>query len=286
MASLIDIKRRIQSVKNTQKITRAMKMVAASKLRRAQEAIEEARPYALSMRALVSNLASRAELDLHPLLNPASDEGSVGIIVITSDRGLCGAFNSNIINATMKYIEQEFTDRQVVVTAVGRKAIESLRRKDCTIGETYTSVMEGPLMDASGDIIGRAAEQFVSGDIAEVYCVYNEFKSALSQRVTLEKLLPFEPSSIEEDQASIDYLYEPSQAGVFEALLQKHLQVQMHRMLNESAASEHGARMTAMDAATTNAGEMIDRLTLQYNHARQDSITKELIEVVSGAEAL
>ncbi len=263
-----------------------MKMVAASKLRRAQVAIEEARPYALSMRALVSNLASRAELDLHPLLNPAGDKGKVGIIVISSDRGLCGAFNSNIINATMKYIDREFTGREVLVTVVGRKAIESLRRRDCAVGETYTSVMEGPLMAASGDIIGRAADQFSVGDIGEVYCVYNKFKSALSQRVTLEKLLPFEPTSIEEDQASIDYLYEPSQTGVFEALLQKHLQVQMHRILNESAASEHGARMTAMDSATTNAGEMIDRLTLQYNHARQDAITKELIEVVSGAEAL
>ena len=286
MAGLIDIKRRIQSVKNTQKITRAMKMVAASKLRRAQVAIEEARPYALSMRALVSNLASRAELDLHPLLNPAGDKGKAGIIVISSDRGLCGAFNSNVINATMKYIDREFTGREVLVTVVGRKAIESLRRRDCAVGETYTSVMEGPLMAASGDIIGRAADQFSVGDIGEVYCVYNEFKSALSQRVTLEKLLPFEPTSIEEDQASIDYLYEPSQTGVFEALLQKHLQVQMHRILNESSASEHGARMTAMDSATTNAGEMIDRLTLQYNHARQDAITKELIEVVSGAEAL
>lgn len=286
MASLIDIKRRIKSVKNTQKITRAMKMVAASKLRRAQEAIEQARPYALSMRGLVNNLASRAELDLHPLLHPGAQSGNIGLVVITSDRGLCGAFNSNIVHATMDYIRTNFQNKKVTLTIVGRKGVDLLRRRYDIIGETYTGAAASPLMETSGVIIKDVSDRFTHGDTDEIYCVYNEFKSALSQQVTLEKLLPFEPSPTEEGKIPIDYIYEPSQTGVFEALLWKHLQIQMHRILNESAASEHGARMTAMDAATTNAGEMIDRLELQYNHARQDAITKELIEVVSGAEAL
>ena len=286
MANLIDIKRRIRSVKNTQKITRAMKMVAASKLRRAQEAIVQARPYALSMRGLVNNLASRAELDLHPLLHPAAQGGNIGLVVITSDRGLCGAFNSNIVHAAMDYIRTDFQNKTTTLTIVGRKGADLLGRRHDLIGETYTGAAERPLMETSRLIIEHVANRFTHGDTDEIYCVYNEFKSALSQQVTLEKLLPFEPSPAENGKAPIDYLYEPSQTAVFEALLWKHQQIQMHRILNESAASEHGARMTAMDSATTNAGEMIDRLELQYNRARQDAITKELIEVVSGAEAL
>ena len=286
MPSLIDIKRRIKSVKNTQKITRAMKMVAASKLRRAQEAIEQARPYALSMRGLVNNLASRAELDLHPLLHPAAESGNIGLIVVTSDRGLCGAFNSNIVHATMDYIRTDFRDKRTTLTVVGRKGADLLGRRHDVIGETYTGMAERPLMETSRLIIEDVANRFAHGDVDEIYCVYNEFKSALSQQVTLEKLLPFEPSPADQDETPINYIYEPSQTAVFEALLWKHLQIQMDRILNESAASEHGARMTAMDSATTNAGEMIERLELKYNRARQDAITKELIEVVSGAEAL
>lgn len=285
MPSLIDIKRRIQSVKNTQKITRAMKLVAAAKLRRAQEAIEQARPYALSMRELVNNLASRAELDAHPLLTSTS-EGKVGIVVITSDRGLCGGFNSNIVNETIARLQQDFSGREVAVTAVGRKGIDLLTRKTDSVGDTHTDIQDRPVIDTSKEIITAVSEQFADGNIGELYCIYNEFRSAISQKVTLEKLLPFEPTLIEEGQVKADYIYEPSQPEVFESLLWRHMQVQMHRILNESAASEHGARMTAMDSATTNAGEMIDKLTLQYNRARQDAITKELIEVVSGAEAL
>lgn len=286
MSSLIDIKRRIQSVKSTQKITRAMKMVAAAKLRRAQEAIEQARPYALQMRSMVNNLASRAELNAHALLNPGKRENRVGLIVITSDRGLCGAFNGNIVNATMEYVRTEFAGKEVELTVVGKKGVDLLRRRYDRICDTHTNVLDGPLMNAARTIIKGCSEQFAYGDCSEIYCLYNEFKSAISQRVTLEKLLPFEPAPVPEKQATIDYVYEPSPAAVFEALLWRHLEIQMHRILNESAASEHGARMTAMDSATSNAGEMIDRLTLQYNRARQDAITKELIEVVSGAEAL
>jgi len=290
VASLRDIKRRIDSVKNTQKITRAMKMVAASKLRRAQEAILQARPYAREMRNLANSLAWRAENDAHPLLRLATGEGKVGIIVVASDRGLCGGFNSHIVNHAMAVLAKDFAGREVELTAVGRKGVEALKRRACTIRATFTGVFDGLVMDAATTIINDIVEDFMAGGTDEVYCLYNEFKSAVQQRVTLERLLPFEPEAAggaaESTGPGLDYLYEPSQAEVFQALLVRNMHVQMHRVLYESAASEHGARMTAMDAATRNAGEVIDRLTLQYNRARQDAITKELIEVISGAEAL
>jgi len=285
MPGIMDIKRRIGSVKSTQKITRAMKLVAASKLRRAQESIEQARPYALRMRSLVNNLASRAELDLHPLLHPGADEG-VELIVFSSDRGLCGAFNSTIVNAALRSIREEFDGREVQLTIVGRKGNELLRTRYERIGETYSGVLDGSLMDTAGKIVRQVAEPFTQGETGEVYCLYNEFKSAIAQPVVLERILPFEPTPVAEGVATVDYVYEPSQTGVYEALLWKHLQIQMHRILNEAAASEHGARMTAMESATSNASDMIERLTLKFNRARQDAITTELIEVVSGAEAL
>jgi F-type H+-transporting ATPase subunit gamma len=288
MANLQDIKRRIGSVTSTQKITRAMKMVAAAKLRRAQESIEMARPYALRMRDLVNNLARRADLEGHPLLHGSGNSGRIDLIVVTSDRGLCGAFNSSIVNAALRHLEDTFPGKQVEMTVVGKKGTELLSRKYDGIAQTHTDIFNGPIMDTATAIIDTAAREFMDDKTEAVYVLYNAFQSAITQNVTLEKLLPFEPEAV--DQASsgsdADFIYEPSEAGVFEALLSRHLSVQMHRVLNESAASEHGARMTAMDSATTNAGDMIDRMTLQYNRARQDAITTELIEVVSGAEAL
>ncbi len=299
MAGLRDIKRRIVSVKSTQKITRAMKMVAASKLRRSQEAILRARPYALEMRQLVNNIASRADEATHPLLRQAKN-GKIGIVVVTSDRGLCGGFNANIVHGLMRAIATRFADREVEVTIVGRKGVELLKRRIKNVRATFVGVHDGSVMRAAAHIIDDIVEDFKRGGTDEVYCLYNEFKSAVQQSVTLERLLPFAPekaagtddaaegSDSQVDQASqlIDFIYEPDQEEVFERLLVRHIRVQMHRILYESAASEHGARMTAMDAATRNAGEVIDRLTLKYNRARQDAITKELIEVVSGAEAL
>lgn len=283
MASLRDIKHRIGSVRNTQKITRAMKMVAAAKLRRAQEAIVRTRPYAYRMRDLVNRLALRAEAAAHPLLRPGGG-GKVGLIVITGDRGLCGSFNTNIVQETMRALAGPFKGREVEITVVGRRGVDALKRRPCTIRATHINVFDAPLMQSAGRIIDDIVEDYRKGGTDEVHCLYNEFKSAISQHVTLEQILPFEP----EDPGTIviDYWYEPSSAEVFSTLLTKHIQVQMHRTLCESAASEHGARMTAMDAATENAGEVIGRLTLQYNRARQDAITKELIDIVGGAEAL
>lgn len=285
MANLRDIKRRITSVKSTQKITRAMKMVAAAKLRRAQESVVRARPYAHRMRDLVAGLAARAENGIHPLLRARADIGRIDIVIVTGDRGLCGAFNTNVVNEAMRAVREQFAGDTVVFTSVGRKGKELLRRRGCTVRASYTEIQDRDPFEAARDVIGELADGFARGEIREVYCVYNEFKSAISQRVTLERLLPFE-SEARGEGGTVDYLYEPDAELVFDRLLTRHLHVQMQRVLLESAASEQGARMTAMDAATSNAGDMISSLTLQYNRARQDAITKELIEVVSGAEAI
>ncbi|MFP4500571.1 MAG: ATP synthase F1 subunit gamma [Candidatus Hydrogenedentota bacterium] len=287
MASLRDIKRRINSVKSTQKITRAMKMVAASKLRRAQEAILQARPYAYRMRELANSLALRADSDTHPLLRSGGGK-NVELVVITSDRGLCGGFNANIINRALDVFENQFKDKNVELTIVGRKGIEGLKRRHLPIRTTFRDMYEGSIMHSASTIVDDVVGQFIAGEVDEIHCLYNEFKSAISQKVTLERILPFEPEAPEEEDrmARIDYLYEPSEARVIGRVLTEHMAVQMHRILFESSASEHGARMTAMDSATNNAGDVINRLTLQYNRARQNQITTELIEVISGAEAL
>ena len=285
MASLRDIRRRINSVTSTQKITRAMKMVAAAKLRRSQEAIIQTRPYAAKMHRLVENLAGRAKTTSHPLLR-RDGGGKVELVVVTGDRGLCGGFNSSIANAAMRVLQDQLAGRTVELTVIGRKGLDQLRRRPCTIRDSFTQVMEGNVVRHAGNIVGAISARFAAGETDAVYCLYNEFRSAISQRVVFEPFLPFPTPEDTESDGATDYLYEPSMDAVFDALLNRHLRVQMHRVLLESAASEQGARMTAMDSATNNAGDVIERLTLQYNRARQDTITKELIEVVSGAEAL
>ncbi len=286
MPSLNDIKRRITSVKSTQKITRAMKMVAASKLRRAQQAITRTRPYAYNLRSLVSSVAARADEVDHPLLRSARGEGKIGIVVVTSDRGLCGGFNATIVHRVLECIKHDFPKREVELTIVGRKGLEALRRRHCTIRASFTGASDKPAIRAAAEVIDDIVADFMGGGTDEVYCLYNEFKSAVQQNVTLEQMLPVVPEPHEGDGLPLDYIYEPGQEAVFGELLVRHMHVQMHRILLESAASEYGARMTAMDSATRNAGDVIDRLTLQYNRARQDAITTQLIEVVSGAEAL
>jgi len=286
MANLRDIKRRIGSVKNTQKITRAMKMVAASRLRRAQEGIVKARPYAQHMRSLVNSLALRADQDAHPLLRPGGS-GRVGIILVTSDRGLCGSYNNSLIHELIRLLQTTFVGREVAITVVGRKGTETLRRRKVEVRKSFTGIADMPRMKAAAEIIGDAVTHFADKELDEVYCLYNDFKSAVQQKVTLDKLLPFDPpAEAPEGGRAVDYIYEPSTEAILSELLIRNMRVQMHRILHEAAASEYGARMTAMDAATRNAGEMIKRLTLVYNRARQDAITKELIEVISGAEAL
>ncbi len=283
MPSLQDIRRRITSVKSTQKITRAMKMVAASKLRRAQEAIISTRPYAYNMRDLTNRLAARADRDSHPLLSLGGSE-TIALIVVTSDRGLCGGFNSTIVNTAMRVLREQFADKKVELVVVGRKGVDALRRRPCTIHSTHIGVFEKYSVTASTRIIEEAANDFVAGRYGEIFCLYNEFKSAISQKVIVERLLPYELPE-EQPIADIPYIYEPNESEILFALLVENIHVQMHRIFLESAASEQGARMAAMDSATRNAGDVIDRLTLKYNRARQEAITKEVVEVVSGAEA-
>lgn len=284
MPSLRDIKRRISSVKSTQKITRAMKMVSAAKLRRAQESIERARPYAYHLRDMAARVAERTPGSAHPLLGaPKGDR--VALIVLTSDRGLCGGFNATVVNEAMRLLRTDLKDKDVTLTVIGRKGVEALRRRPCTIGRTYVRVLdENRPLRAARDIVEDHIQAFLGGEFDEALCLYNEFKSAISQKLTLERVLPIEQPS--QSEVLVDYLYEPSQEGVLGELLRRNLHVQMHRILLESAASEYGARMTAMEAATNNASDVIDRLTLAYNRARQTAITSEVIEIVSGAEAL
>ena len=285
MPSLQHIRRKIASVKSTQKITKAMKMVAAAKLKRAQERILSARPYAQRMDGVLKDLSQRVYRDLYPLL--AKRDGSrIELVVITADRGLCGAFNANILRAAQDFIrEQRARGKTVSLTLIGRKARDFFQRRDIPHRRLWIGIFDR-LNYAHGAEIGRDLVQvYTSGTFDGLYLLYNEFRSVMSQRVTIEKLLPIEPA---EGGGGIlgAYLYEPSEPEVLEQLLPRYVEAQVFRALLESAAGELGARMTAMDSASRNASEVISRLTLVYNKSRQATITKELMDIVGGAEAL
>jgi F-type H+-transporting ATPase subunit gamma len=286
--SLRDIRRRIGSVKSTQQITKAMKMVAAAKLRRAQEAITRARPYALLLEQALNRVASRATSDegaAHPLL-ASRPVRRAELVVVTSDRGLAGGFNSNVVRRAQRFLVEN-ADRydEVVVSTIGRKGRDSLKARKVLLRKDYTGVHARLSFEKAHEISTELSERFLSGEVDAVFLLFNEFKSAIAQVVRLKQLLPVETSG-SESAASVDFLYEPSRAELLADIVPRHLDVQVWRALLDSAASEHGARMTAMEAATKNAGELIGALTLQYNRARQAYITKELMEIVSGAEAL
>jgi F-type H+-transporting ATPase subunit gamma len=287
MPSLRDIKRKITSVKKTQQITKAMKMVAAAKLRRAQDRVIAARPYSRKMLAVIANLAGRVERAQHPLLAKREPK-KVKLVVLTSDRGLCGAYNTNIIRKAVEAVRQfQAEGKEVRVNIVGRKGRDFFRKRSAySVGQTWTDL--GMIdYDKAADIGKNIVERFTAGETDEVYLLYNEFKSVIQQRVTLEKLLPVEPPTEADPFASaVDYLYEPSAEAILGSILPKHIEVQTYRSLLESQASEMGARMTAMDSATRNAKEMIEKLTLKFNKTRQAAITKEISEIVGGAEAL
>jgi F-type H+-transporting ATPase subunit gamma len=294
MPTLRDIKRRIASVKSTQQITRAMKLVAAAKLRRAQERVTEARPYCRIMDEMVSDLALRSPREMHPLLRgPVSDGGdgttSKLLLVITGDRGLCGAFNSNIIRRSLDLLraDQDNPAVSLVLIVVGRKARDFYRRRGpVAIRSEYVNFFDKLAFSHAAQIGQDVASAYASNEVDQVQLVYNEFRSAASQRVVVETLLPIESAAGSEESPGVEYLFEPSPAAILESLLPRHVEVQVYRALIESLAAEYGARMAAMDNATKNASEMIDLLTIQFNKARQERITKELLEIVSGAEAL
>ncbi len=311
MASLRDIRKRIRSVRNTQQITKAMKMVAAAKLRKAQDAILAARPYAQMLDQIISEVAARAESVAHPLL-VARPAKRVELVVLTSDRGLAGGFNSNVLRRAMRFIfDNQRTYERIDVATIGRKGNDFFRRRRLSVRKDFAGLYSQMTYRAAADISAEFTARYMSGELDAVFLVYNEFVSAFSQRIALVQLLPMKPpelvanpadapapssaeqpvpSSVEAGStgatALVDFKYEPSRETVLKKLVPQALTIKFYRALLESVASEQGARMSAMEKATSNASEMIDRLTLFYNRTRQAVITKELMEIVSGAEAL
>ena len=294
MPSLQSLRRKIAAFKNTQKITKAMKMVAAAKLKRSQDRILAARPYAHKMRGVLRNLSLRVNRNMHPLLQKRGGK-RIEILVVTSDRGLCGGFNGNIVRKSVEFIRQcEAQGLSVNLSIVGRKARDYFRRRAWPVRQEWTGIFDKLSFEHAIDIGGDLTENFVKGTFDELYVVYNEFKSAIQQRVIVEKLFPIDTevefgaphSEASESALGGSYLYEPDEAELLNTLVPKHFQIQTYRILLESAAAEHGARMAAMDGATRNAGQLIKKVTLYYNKTRQAAITKELMDIVGGAEAL
>jgi F-type H+-transporting ATPase subunit gamma len=283
MPALIDIRRRIRSVKNTQQITKAMKMVSAAKLRRAQEAMFAARPYARKMMEVLNSLASRAHSDAHPLLQERGD-ARVLLVVVTADKGLCGGFNTNIIRSAVRFIEEK-KGRDLKLDLVGRKGRDFFKRRQYHVRSEQVGLFQKLSYVSAQNIAANLIELYTKNEIDQVYLIYNEFKSVIQQRVVVERLLPIQKMVFQPTEPPQDYLYEPGPEGIVSGILPKHVEIQVWRALLESAAAEHGARMAAMDSATNNATEMIASLTLYMNKVRQAAITKEIIEVVSGAGA-
>src|SRR5436190_1783776 len=289
MANLLDIRRRIKSVKNTQQITKAMKMVSASKLRRAQERVINARPFAQKMAQVLTDLASQTTEDFqHPLLDQRGDERYL-VVLVTADKGLCGAFNANLIKAAQVFI-RENPGKQIQFLTVGRKGRDFLRRRAEVTGEYIGMTGKGRVdfseaLEVAGDIITRFTE---TEEIDKVFMIFAEFKTVLTQRIVAEQLLPISQAKTDDPAKAegIDYIYEQPPAEVFTRLLPRLVETQIFRALLESIASEQGARMTAMDSASKNAGDLISTLTLNLNRVRQAAITREIIEIVSGAAAL
>jgi len=293
MPSLLDIRRRIRAVKSTQQITKAMKMVAASKLRRAQDRIQHGRPFAMQMRRVLSGLATRVDAAAHPLLDERKAPragGKVLLLVITADRGLCGSFNANVIKAAANFITER-PDRPVALGLIGRRGRDYYAKRGFEVLIERINLFAKLFFGDAQEIAKTAMDAFTSGQVDAVHMVYNEFKSVLQQRVVVEQLLPIPRAEIESGEAPapgtppVDYLYEPTAEELFKTLLPRHVEVQVYRALLESNAAFYAAQMTAMDAATRNSGEMIESLTLYMNKVRQAAITREIIEVVSGAAA-
>ncbi len=286
MASLKAIRKRIASVKNTQKITKAMKMVSAAKLRRAQDAATSARSYADKLAELLRSVAAQASSSdaTHPLLATRQTVERVQVLLVTADRGLCGAYNSNLIRKMESILAQYGKDRTRVV-AVGRRGYDYFRKRGVQIVERHINLPKGPDAALANQIADRLALAYAAGEADAVLVLYSHFRSALSQVPTVEQLLPIVPAQAS-DRAPTEYVFEPDPASLLDRLLREYVRVAVRRAFLEASASEHAARMTAMDSATSNAAEMIERLTLEMNRARQAAITKELMEIVSGAEAL
>jgi F-type H+-transporting ATPase subunit gamma len=283
MAALLDIRRRIRSVKSTQQITRAMKMVAAARLRKAQDRIFNARPYANQMMAMLSSVAARITERCHPLLQERPIKRQL-LVLVTSDRGLCGGFNANLIRAATTYIE-EHREREISIIAVGRKGRDYFNKQPVNLIGEYVNIFGRLEFNQSKPISENITELYSQEKVDSVDFIYNEFKSIMTQRVLIERYLPIKPIVPAPEETLIDYIYEQPAQEIFNSLLPRYVEIEVYRALLESQAAELAARMTAMDAATNNAREMIDSLTLYMNRVRQAAITREIIEVVSGAAA-
>ena len=285
MATLQDIRRRIRSVQSTQKITRAMKLVSAAKFRRAQERLFEARPYAERLAAVTGNLARALGEDKHPLL--VRREGARQLyVVVTADKGLCGAFNANVIRRATDLLRAG--GPAVALLAAGRKARDFFRRRPWPLRDERMGLLDRLTFARARELAAPLMEAYLADEVDEVWLVFNEFRSIAVQRAVAERLLPVQTGAAAAagEGPGVEYLYEPDAATILDAMLPRHVEIQVYRALLESSAGEHGARMTAMEAATRSAQELIGALTVQYNKARQERITKELLDIVGGAEAL
>jgi F-type H+-transporting ATPase subunit gamma len=284
MATLKAIRRRVSSVRNIQQITKAMKMVSAARLRRAQEAAFAARPYAEKLEAVLQNLAAQRDTLAHPFLT-AREEKNVDLLVITSDRGLCGGFNANLIRAAEAFM-RERAEQKVSLSFIGRRGVDHFKRRPVTITEQHINLFGRLTPPLAHEIGQRMGERFIQGESDGFYVLYARFRSALVQIPTVDQVLPIVAKERDAAQGSLEYLYEPTPQELLASLLSRYVDMLIYRAMLESVASEHGARMTAMDNATNNAVDMISRLTLDMNRARQAGITRELLEIVSTSEAL
>jgi len=285
MATIREIKRRIIAVKSTQKITKAMQMVAAAKLRRAQENILKARPYAIELEKIIAQIAMRTKRDLHPLLSEREYDGKILLVVVTADSGLCGGFNSNLIKAARVYIDEQ-TGENMDIFCIGRKGRDFFAKNKFNVAGKKVMFFNSLKYADSVDAISSIKKLYLADNFKRVDVIFNQFKSAIQQVITAKQLLPLIPAEPEENLNPVDYIYEPDEYAVFDRLIPYHLEVQMWRIMLESFASEMGSKMTAMDAATENANELLNSLSITYNRARQAIITKEISEIVGGAESL
>lgn len=281
-----DLRRRVRSVSNIQQITRAMKFVSAARLRRAQDRMFAARPYATRMMSVLNSMAARVDPSTHPLLEEREIKKTM-LLVFTADKGLCGGFNSNLIKSAVQFINDKELNDSLSLTLVGRKGAEWFRGRPWPISNQYLNIMNRVDFDHARDIADAVTKYYLEGEVDAVYLLYNQFKSVISQKITLEPLLPIQKLETDNaDETLLDYIYEQPAEEIFDHLLPRHIEIQIFRAMLESEASEQGARMTAMEAATNNAEEMIEKITLHVNRVRQASITTEIIEIVSGANAL
>lgn len=293
MATLRDIRRRIQSVKKTSQITKAMQMVAAARLRKLQAALESARPYADKMEVVIQSLLAQVEGDVHPLMEQREGPRHLDLVVVSTDRGLCGGLNTNLFRRIQAFLrENENSYKAISLDLVGRKSREFFKRRKVSIRQTRVNLFPAvPRFETAKALSEELVQSFLSGDVDEVGIFYNEFRSVMTQRVTFRSLLPLTGKSrdVADQTQGVgigNYLYEPGREFLLRSLLPRYVAVQLFRVLLEAQTSEFAARMTAMDSATSNAKEMMDRLTLTFNRARQAAITKELMDIVNGAEAL